>query len=318
MVFDYIDLQLFADGGAGGGSTGGGDGGSQAAAGAETAAPQRTRAKTNPLADVKYGIQTDDAAGNGASDAGEQTQPKPADQRRADFDALIRGEYKDVYGESVSKIVQDRLKNTKADQDRLKTLSPTIDALYARYGVEDDAGLIKAINDDTKYLEDKSVETGIPVETLKRLDTLERKNAQSERERNALLQQQQQQAQQEEARKIYDGWMNEVSTLKNLYPSLDLNKELTNPQFRQLMGVRGMSIKTAYEVVHKDDLIAGAVRQTQKSVADSVKAGATRPAENGIKPSAAINQKTDVTKLTRADREEVARRVARGEKVTFG
>ena len=81
-----LNLQLFAEGaGAGDGGTAQGQGATEAAA-----LPQTKGAKSNPLADVKYGIQEETAP---AAEVQETTTAVV--DRNAEFEKLIKGEYKD-------------------------------------------------------------------------------------------------------------------------------------------------------------------------------------------------------------------------------
>ena len=107
-----------------------------------------------------------------------------------------------------------------------------------------------------------------------------------------------------------------------MYPGFDLNTELRNKDFFDIMRVPNMSVRTAYEIVHKDEIMPAAMQYTAKRVeenlAKKMAARQSRPAENGVSSNSPSLTKTDVTKLTRADRDEINRRVARGEKITFG
>ena len=84
----------------------------------------------------------------------------------------------------------------------------------------------------------------------------------------------------------------------------------------------GVDVKNAYMVVHMDDIMSGAMQYTaqqisQKTVNDIMARG-MRPAENGANSTgAATITKTDPTKFTKKDREEISRRVARGEIITL-
>ena len=81
-------------------------------------------------------------------------------------------------------------------------------------------------------------------------------------------------------------------------------------------------LRTAFEVLHKDEIIPAAMQytaqQTKSKIAKSIAAGSTRPAENGISSQSAARVKSDVTQLSKADRDEIYRRAARGEKISFG
>ena len=114
--------------------------------------------------------------------------------------------------------------------------------------------------------------------------------------------------------------MQQADSLKAVYPTFDLNAEVENPQFRQLLR-SGIDVRTAYEVIHKDEIIPAAMQFTAKTVeqkiANKIASGGSRPAENGMANQGAATVKSDVSKLTRADREEIIRRVQRGEKIRF-
>ena len=81
-------------------------------------------------------------------------------------------------------------------------------------------------------------------------------------------------------------------------------------------------VRTAYEVIHKDEIIPAAMHMTAKTVeqklTNKIIAGGARPSENGNSSQGASVTKSDVSQLTKADRAEIARRVARGEKISFG
>ena len=118
--------------------------------------------------------------------------------------------------------------------------------------------------------------------------------------------------------KQYEAWEQQAEEARKLYPNLDLNVESQNPQFRQLL-MAGIDVSTAYTALHRDEILAGAMHHTAKTVeqklANKIAAGNTRPPENGASGQSAAVIKTDPSKWTKADREEVRRRAARGEKI---
>ena len=77
----------------------------------------------------------------------------------------------------------------------------------------------------------------------------------------------------------------------------------------------------AFRVMHLDELMANnaaqVARQTEAAVAANVRANGSRPVENGTRQQSSFTVKSDVSKLTKADRAEIARRVQRGEKISF-
>ena len=311
-LFPKLDLQLFAEGGAGAGDGGTGAEGAQGVT-AAAALPQTKGAKANPLADVKYGIQ--EGEGNVPAAEGQKTETATPN-REAAFEALIKGEYKDLYDARIQDTIQKRLKGSKETVDKYNALTPTLELLARKYGVKD-AGdieaLNKAINDDDTYFEEEALEKGITVEQLKEIKKMERENAE-------LRRQMQEQKTQENANKLYATWMEQAEAAKQVYPSFDLKAEMGNPKFVDLLK-SNIDVRTAYEVVHKDDIISGAMQftaqQVEKKLANKIMAGGNRPSENGMSSQGAAVVKSDVSQLSKEDRAEIIRRVQRGEKIRF-
>lgn len=305
----YIDLQLFAEGAGDGGGTSGTEG-TQGATGA-VAMSQKTGVK-NPLADVKYGIQPEEVAQT--TDAQQATQT-PTDNRQAEYDAFIKAN-KDLDDARVQNIVQKRLKNYKETVEQNEAARPILETLAKKYGVDasDLKALNKAIEEDDAYYEEEALEKGLTVQQLKDIRKMERENAD-------LKRQMQEQSRQENANRLYSQWMQQADSTRAIYPSFDLNSEMQNPEFIKLLR-SNVDVRTAYEVLHKDEIIYGAMQFTANTVkqklTNKIIADGARPTENGNSSQGAAVVKSDVSKLTRADRDEIARKVARGEKITFG
>lgn len=308
-IFRNINLQLFAAGGdgAGGDSGTGGVGTTADNGGIATSA----KGEKNPLANVKYGIQEDAQT----ADAHTETAAVDTEDRNAAFEKLIKGEYKDLYDAKVQDTIQKRLKSTKETVDRYNALTPTLEMLAKKYGVDanDITALNKAIEDDDSYYAEEALEKGITVEQLKQIRKIEREN-------ESLKKQMQEQSIRENADKIYASWLNQSESLKSIYPSFNLDSELQNPHFADLLR-NNVDVRTAYEVIHKDDIIRGAMQFTAQKVeqkmANKIIANGARPTENGMGANASAVAKSDVSQLTKADRADIIRRVARGEKIKF-
>lgn len=303
----HLDLQLLAEGGGDGGTGAGGATGATA-----TAAVSQTKGvKSNPLADVQYGVQPTEVATPTA-----EVVENPTEDRNAKFEALIKGEYKDLYDARMQDTIQKRLKGSKETVEKYEALAPTLEILAKKYGVDasDVNALNKAIEEDDSYFEEEALEKGISVEQLKEIRKMERENAD-------LKKQMEEQSRRDNAKRIYSQWMDQAEKTKAIYPSFNLQTELQNPEFVKLLN-SNIDVRTAYEVMHKDDIIAGAMQFTAKKVeqklANKVIANGARPTENGNSSQGAAQTKSDVSLLTKADRAEIARRVARGEKISFG
>ena len=302
-----LNLQLFAEG------AGGADGGtgSEGAKGVTaTAAMSQTKGVKNPLADVKYGIQPTEEATPAA-----EVNPTATEDRNAKFEALIKGEYKDLYDAKMQDTIQKRLKGTKETVDKYEALTPTLEILAKKYGVDasDVKALNKAIEEDDSYFEEEAIEKGITVQQLKEIRKMERENAD-------LKRQMEEQNRRENANKVYAQWMEQAEKAKLTYPSFDLRTEMQNPQFANLLR-SNVDVKTAFEVIHKDEIIPAAMQYTAKTVeqklTNKIIANGARPAENGNNSQSATVVKSDVSQLSKADRQEIIRRVQRGEKIRF-
>ena len=312
MKFDSFipmrSLQIFAEGA--GAGAGAGDGGTAQGTGVTAeAAAQQTKADKNPLANVRYGIQEESAP---AAEVQPTTETPDLD---AEFEKLIKGPYKQQYDARMQDTIQKRLKGSKETVDRYNALTPTLEILAKKYGVDatDIEGLNRAIQDDDSYFEEEALQRGLTVQQLKEIRKMERENAD-------LRAQMQQQKTQENANKLYAAWMNQAEEAKKVYPSFDLNAEMSNPRFVDLLR-SNIDVRTAYEVIHKDDIIRGAMQFTAQTVesklAKKIAAQGARPAENGMSSGSAAVVKSDVSQLSKADRAEIIRRVQRGEKIRF-
>lgn len=317
IIFHLLDLQLFADGtGAAGGDTGAGG-----ATGAEATAAvsQQKGVKTNPLADVVYG-KTATAEESAHTADVQESSTKEAEtvqtlDRNAEFEKLIKGDYKDLYDAKVQDIVKNRLKGSKETVDKYNALAPTIEMLAKKYGVDasDIQALNRAIEEDDSYYEEEALEKGVTVEHLKFQRRLEKENAE-------LKRQMQEQEARENGAKLYARWMDEAKSAKAVYPGFDLKAEMQNQQFVDLLRAN-VDVRTAYEVIHKDEIIPAAMQFTaqavEKKLTNNIIAGGRRPAENGTSSQSAARTKSDVSQLTKDDIAEISRRVARGERITF-
>lgn len=308
-------IQLFGEGAGGGdGGTGTGSAGAaEAPVGQETnaapAQPQHKGVKQNPLANVKYGIQEEAPAAEA-----QQVATDPAD-RNAKFEALIKGEYKDLYDARVQNTVRDRLKGNEATVQKYNSLAPTLELLASKYGVDanDIDALNKAIEDDETFYEDEALEKGMSVQQVKEYRKMMRENAQLKAERDRAMDR-------ERMERQFAALTKEADTLRQKYPTFDLNEETQNKDFVSLIRA-GVPLETAFMVIHKDEIIPAAMqytaKQVEQKVVNNIRAGTQRPAEGAMGGQSAVLTKSDVSQLTKADRKEINRRVARGEKIRF-
>ena len=317
-----FNLQLFGEGGGAAGGEGAGAGAADGTVGNPATTGKSGKAARNPLADVQYGKAPE---AEEAQQQGEVAQKESAQQAAVDpdkaFEQLIKGEYKDAFAKRMQRIIDDRFKATKGLEAQVQQMEPMLQMLAERYGIEDVKDLkaiMKAMEEDDGYYEEEAMRRDMSVAQLKQMKQMERENAQFKRA-------QAEQERQQNADRIYQGWLQQSEQVKQAYGNFDLRSEIGNPETgERFMGLlrSGVDVKTAYEVIHKDDIIGGAMaytaQQTEKRVTDSIRARGMRPTENGSSGNAAaVVRKADVNTLTRKDRDEIARRVMRGEKISF-
>jgi uncharacterized protein YsxB (DUF464 family) len=119
---------------------------------------------------------------------------------------------------------------------------------------------------------------------------------------------------------IHAAWNRQAEAVKAKYPDFNYAEARANPAFGDLMK-RGVDLETAYKAVYFDRLMgadrAATAQAVERGVTQRIAARNTRPLENGTRPGGAVAMKTDVNSLTKADREEIERRVLHGARISF-
>lgn len=319
-----VDLQLFNDGG----GTGGADGSAVATEGAPKteikSSGSSRRSKAGEFDNVVFGKQEGTAADDatsldtegestGAGNTDVTTTSNTLEERRKAYNDLINGEYKDLDQERFQQVFDRRFKQVKSMEADLAAQKPILEMLKSRYGVDDVAGLQKALTEDTEYWERIAEDHGMTVEQYHAMKKLEQENAELKaiRERQIGRQQAQQQI---------DTWYKDAEKVKEIYPSFDFKTEVQNPQFLGMLK-SGVPVEHAYKMIHFDELTQNAARvaaQTADAQAQArIKSKASRPSENGMSSQSAAIVKSDVHSLNKKERAEIARRVANGENISF-
>lgn len=264
------------------------------------------------------GENSQDAADNttGRDSEGSVVQDDTADNNRPSFEDLIKGEYKQDFDDKIHAIIRKKTAEIKSQRERLESMNPILDLLSSKYGIDaTDLGSIeKAILSDNAYLEEEAVERGMSVDQLRLLK-------QTEHENKILKDTIERNRKQTETDRIYNEWMNQAESLKETYPNFDFMVEAQNNDFAQLLR-NGIDVRTAYEVIHKDEIIQGAMAVTaqkvKESVTNDIRANGNRPSENGTSNQSAAGFTIDkIKKLTKAERKSLGERAARGERITF-
>lgn len=310
LFIPRLNLQLFAEGGAPAGNGGSeGTGVSTPAAGV-----QNKGAKGNPLGNVTYGTQKESTPTAGVQNNPAADQGQTPD-RKAEFERMIKGDYKDVFHQQVQSILQPRLKNAKETEERLAAMNPMMDLLATKYGkkADDIQGIYKALESDDAFFAQAAADLDMDTRQYRENLILRAQNERYRANEQNLFQQQL-------MNQRFAQWEQQAETARAKYPNLDLGAEMQNPQFCKLLD-SGVDVGTAYSVLHQDDIIASAMQYAtttaKQQVANNIAAGKNRPAENGSSGQAGVTMTVDPSKMTREERRAYIQRAARGERIEF-
>ena len=224
---------------------------------------------TAPVAEVQGVKQQTDTA---------QLSENVAGDPEAEFDRLIKGQFKDQYNARVQDIVRKRLKSQEKTLQQYKVLET---ALTEKFGIQakDPQALAQALQAQPQ-----------------------------EAERRAGAKQQ------------YEQWMWQAQQAKKLYPALDITREVRNPRFMALLN-SGVDVGDAYLVAHRDEIIPAAMHYTAKAVeeklANRIAANGARPSENAMSNRGTTLVADQVSHMSKAQRQDIIRRVQRGEIIRF-
>lgn len=317
-----MKLQMFAEGGDGVAAAGG-DGAAPAAEEKAAPAPAQGKGREAAAAQVDEMLspaeepeaEEDTAEGEEQDGAADKSSTDPEAHRKA-FGELMRGEYNREFGEMIVQATQkayDSILNEQGPVGRI------LNALGQKYGTApgDYEALAAAVEGgvvkDDAYYEDMAMKKGISVQLAKEMDALESENA-----KHRAAEQQRAEAAKMEA--IQQEWDAAAERIRAEDPDFDIKTALADPDFAQMLKL-GVKMEDAYKARYFDDIMARRTTQTAKTVEKGVEARirqrGARPSENGTNPGGAAVLKTDVSKLTPAQCEELERRAMRGQIITF-
>lgn len=316
----WLDLQLFAEGGDGGGE-GSSVGGESAASPADDGQAKLRElgvpeSKIRKRASAKASEQNTQPEAHVEQDAAVQ---QPTEAKRMTWDEIMADP---EYNKHMQETVKASKKKAKEEiaAERAK-YAPMLEVLANRYNLDaqnlDIDALVKAVNDDNEFYEQRALEMGVPVENAKQLDQQKR-----EQERNKVAEQGRAE---EEAFDAHIAKLEQQGeALKAVFPQFDLRTELQNPTFKRLTapGV-GLSVEDAYHAVHRKEIAAAqsaaVAQKTARQISDTIIAGQRRPTENGTSARAASVTTFDYSKASAAQRNAIKQQIrdaaARGVKL---
>ena len=125
----------------------------------------------------------------------------------------------------------------------------------------------------------------------------------------------------ERLRNRISGWLKESGKIKEVYPDFDLRRELRSSELFSQLVLAGAPLKASYEIVHKDEIISGAMAYTadkvREQVVKNIEAKGRRPLENGISSESAVMTAVDVNALTAKDIHKILKQVENGASIKF-
>lgn len=337
-------LQLFAGEGAGAsGGEGGGDGAVSGANDGVAAEHQRLRELGVPEEKLRKRAQRQTAkvpegavrtAPSKAQEQKSQEQVATAEENptedKTEKTTPARMSWDEImadpeYNKQMQAVVQSRLRNAKGAEENLAKMTPAMEVLARKYGLDpanpDYEALAKAISDDDTYYEDKALELGTTVEAAKRIDQQERDHARQQKAEAQNLEEQR-------MRNHFVKMEQQSEALKKIFPSFDLRTELQNPAFARMTapGTGLMSVEDAYRAVHRKEIEAAQsqviAQRTAEKMSNAIQAGSRRPTENGTTGQSASVTTFDYSKASKAQRDDLKRQIyaaaARGEKLYPG
>lgn len=222
-------------------------------------------------------------------DAGQVENEVTADE---EFESLIDGKFKEQFRKRMQSIIDKRFKETKQLEEFKNSVSPLMERLNEKYNNKngDIKGLTERIFSEENEINNKNTS----------INTAE--------EHSKLKEQ-------------VASWVKETDEIKEIYPDFDLKNEFKNSSLFGKLLYSGVPLKTAFEVVHKDEIISGAMSYTAQKVREQVVKGieakGRRPLENGIASESGIVTVTDVNALTSKDILKILKQVEKGANIKF-
>lgn len=299
-----------------GGSSAGGEGGLGAEASAFMASLDQGNARSAAAepkgSRIEYGLGSE---GEVAGPVGSVQEEAP--DLGAEFAELIGkgGKFHDIYGQHVAEAIQNRFKNNADYQAQLGSYDNALAPLYAKYGLDpgDIEGIGKAIADDVDFYTAAAEREGISPEMLQ-----EQLKLKAQAKRGQMIEAEYQR--QQKFNQNYTRWEAEAQGLREAFPNFDLGLELQNEEFANYLEM-GADVRKAFMMAHFDDVMQGMNQETSRAATQQTvanfQARQARPMENGLRTTPPVVRKSDPSKLTNEDIDEIFRRVEEGEVIRF-
>lgn len=222
----------------------------------------------------------------------------------ARLDELMKDpDFRRAFSDRAQSMIDKRFKEYKGLQAKYEALSPIIEALSEKYGTAkgDVGALVQAFGADS--------ENSASFDSNAEISTEDRKN----RENTAdPIEEAARRRSREAARRINA----EAFALGELYSDFDLKRSLADPKIREMLK-SGVSLRAAYEAANIDKILKQRTAAAEQRVLENIKARNGRPIEGGANAQSGAVAQNLSPRLTRQDRERLAQRAIRGEKISL-
>lgn len=278
-IFEFLNLQFFAEGAAAGG-----DGGDSSAEGAVSAEQQGVSLEDlgvpKALADkhrARSASRTAAPAVEVETPAAETAEEKPVEKAGAKMtlEELLKDPEENA---KVQNIVKERLKKDKGELEKRRQLDDVLRIVANKAGIADydintlDVNaLLAKVEGDASYFEERAFANGSSAEE----EMAKSKKAREERNQRSL-----------QLEGHFKTLNKQAEEFKKIVPDFDLQKALEDPKFFQkTLPGSGNTVEEAYYALHHKEIVekrvAEAAEKAAQALSKSVKAGAHVPTENG-------------------------------------
>lgn len=226
-------------------------------------------------------------SGDEIADAGQKNEENCDDE----FSQLISGKFKEQFTRKTQAIIDRRFKETKELEAYKSKVSPIVEKLMEKYGLEEgnEEKLLDSFVDSHIASGDKSIAEN---------------QSNEERLKNKI-----------------GVWLKESEAIRKTVPDFDLRKEIKENKLFPKLLLSGVPLGTAYETIHKDEIISNAMHYTadavRRQMVNNIEAKGRRPVENGISSESAVVTSVDVNSLTSQDILKILKQVENGASIKF-
>lgn len=242
---------------------------------------------------------------------------RPVPDRGKQFAELVNGEYKAEAEKWFQNRFDRRHRDYKAMQERQEAMQPALAMVMQMFDWDgkDPKVLEEHLQRDNALWEAKALENGMSTDQYKQWVKMQAEN-------RALTEALQQRRQAEQAAETKQRYEQQFEAVLTMYPGAaeQLRTDFENPQFLRMIEA-GVDMLPAFQVLHQDEIMRGAVqfaaRDAAGKVAQSVAANRRRPVENGSAPQAPASPRFDIGSMTKEERRALIERARNGERITL-